>query len=72
MTAETDTPCGAPGRPGGSSLQPPRPLLIQVRVTPGEKARILDLARAQGAENLSAYVRRAALRQPVEGPRSAA
>jgi len=72
MTAETDTPRGAPGRPEGSTLQPPRPLLIQVRVTPGEKARILDLARAQGAENMSAYMRRAALRQPAEGPRSAA
>jgi len=72
MTPDTETSRGAPGRPGGSSLQPPRPLLIQVRVTPGEKERILDLARAQGAENMSAYMRRAALRQPVEGPRSAA
>jgi len=72
MTLDIDMPRGVPGRPGGSSLQPPRPLLIQVRVTPGEKERILDLARAQGAENMSAYMRRAALRQPVEGPRSAA
>jgi hypothetical protein len=47
MTAETETPRGAPGRPEGSTLQPARPLLIQVRVTPGEKKRILDLARAQ-------------------------
>jgi len=63
MTADTETPRGAPGRPGGSSLQPPRPLLMQMRVTPGEKARIIELARAQDAENVSAYMRRAALRQ---------
>ncbi len=72
MVAETETPRGAPGRPGGSSLQPPRPLLIQVRVTPGEKARILDFARAQGADNMSSYVRRAALRQLTDGPRQTA
>jgi len=72
MTAETETPRLAPGRPEGSTLQPARPLLIQVRVTPGEKARILDLARAQGAENLSSYLRRCALRPLNEGPRSAA
>ncbi len=63
MMAETETPRGAPGRPEGSTLQPPRPLLIQVRVTPGEKARIIELARAQDAENVSVYMRRAALRQ---------
>ncbi len=72
MVAETDTPRGTPGRPEGSSLQPARPLLIQVRVTSGEKARIIELARAQDAENVSAYVRRAALRQLTDGPRSAA
>ncbi len=72
MTPDRDMPRVAPGRPEGSTLQPARPLLIQVRVTPGEKERILDLARAQGAENMSAYMRRAALRSPTDGPRSAA
>jgi len=72
MTAETETLRGAPGRPEGSTLQPARPLLIQVRVTPGEKARIIELARAQDAENVSVYMRRAALRPLNEGPRSAA
>ncbi len=71
MAAETDTPRGAPGRPEGSTLQPARPLLIQVRVTPGEKERILDLARAQGADNMSSYMRRCALRPPPGEPRSA-
>ena len=61
MTPDRDMPRVAPGRPGGSTLQPARPLLIQVRVTPGEKERILDLARALGAENMSAYMRRVAL-----------
>ncbi len=46
MAAETDTPRGAPGRPGGSSLQPPRPYLIQIRVTASEKKCILERARA--------------------------
>lgn len=72
MTAATETPRGAPGRPGGSSLQPPRPLLMQMRVTPGEKARIIELARAHDAENVSSYMRHAALGQPMGQPRSAA
>lgn len=72
MTAATDTLRGAPGRPEGSTLQPARPLLMQMRVTPGEKARIIELARAHDAENVSAYMRRAALRQLTDGPRSAA
>jgi len=60
MTPDTEMTRGVPGRPGGSSLQPPRPLLIQVRVTPGEKARSIDLAwiihEQFGLTRLTAFV----------------
>jgi len=68
MVAETDTPRGAPGRPEGSTLQPPRPLLIQVRVTADEKERIVGRARARGDESVSSYMRHAALGQPMGQP----
>ncbi len=72
MTAETTTPRGAPGRPAGSTLQPARPLLIQVRVTPAEKERIVGRARARGDESVSSYMRWAALGQSTGEPRSVA
>ncbi len=72
MIAETETPRGVPGRPAGSSLQPPRPILIQFRVTADELARIEGIARARGDESRSSYIRWAALGQSAGAPRSAA
>ncbi len=56
-----------PGRPGYRPLQPERKLLIQVRVSPMEKARLLELARQHGAETVSSFVRERMLTDPVPG-----
>ncbi len=53
--------------PGGSAYRPLRPerrALLQVRLSDEEKARVTELARAQGYETIAQYVRDRTLGQP--------
>ncbi len=63
-THDTSVLTVLPGRPGYRPLQPERPLLVQVRVSQGEKARLIALAREHGFESVSGFVRARALGQP--------
>ncbi len=70
VAIETDTVRLLPERPARQSLGVERPLLVQVKVSATEKARLVSLAQAQGFESISSYARARLLGQP--GPRSAA